>query len=411
MSRSLQHDRCFGYSNSSRAGACTRCCGARMPKTATPWWGLRRRAGAKGTTGASNSASLARRQRALGRPARQPAPTTARPGHAGHRYRHHAVQAGRGGPPNAERLEAENRRILEANRLKSEFLANMSHELRTPLNAIIGFAELLHAGAVPADSPKHHEFLGHIVTSGRHLLQLINDVLDLAKVEAGKIEFFPEPVDLPALVRRGHRRPADGGRSASSCSWTSTSTPASPTWCSTRRGSSRCSTTTSPTPSSSRPSGGRVTVRARAAGAAAVPPRGGGHRHRHRGGRPAAAVHRVPAARRRLHQAAPGHGPGPGADPAPGGGAGRQRRRAQRAGRAAASSTSCSTACTAATRRTGPQLYAQRRQHRVLAIEDDRRAGGVAGAMTSAGFQVDAADTGEQRAARWRAARPTTRSR
>ena len=99
-----------------------------------------------------------------------------------------------------EQLEAENRQIQEANRLKSEFLANMSHELRTPLNAIIGFADLLHSGAVPAESPKYLEFLGHIGTSGRHLLQLINDVLDLSKVEAGKVEFYAEPVHLPTLI-------------------------------------------------------------------------------------------------------------------------------------------------------------------------------------------------------------------
>jgi PAS domain S-box-containing protein len=97
-------------------------------------------------------------------------------------------------------LELQNRRIVEANRLKSEFLANMSHELRTPLNAIIGFSELLHSGAVSADSPEHDEFLGDILTSGRHLLQLINDVLDLAKVEAGKLDFRPEPVELVKLV-------------------------------------------------------------------------------------------------------------------------------------------------------------------------------------------------------------------
>jgi signal transduction histidine kinase len=97
-------------------------------------------------------------------------------------------------------LELQNRRIQEANRLKSEFLANMSHELRTPLNAIIGFAELLHDGQVDPGSPTHKEFLGDILSSGRHLLQLINDVLDLAKVEAGKLEFRPEPVELPRLV-------------------------------------------------------------------------------------------------------------------------------------------------------------------------------------------------------------------
>jgi len=101
---------------------------------------------------------------------------------------------------NARRLDAENRQIQEASRLKSQFLANMSHELRTPLNAIIGFADLMHSGAVPADSPKCHTFLGHIASSGRHLLQLINDVLDLSKVESGKFEFFPEPVNLTKLI-------------------------------------------------------------------------------------------------------------------------------------------------------------------------------------------------------------------
>lgn len=100
----------------------------------------------------------------------------------------------------AERLEAENRQIQLANRIKSQFLANMSHELRTPLSAVIGFADLLYSGAVPPESSKHHTFLGHIASSGRHLLQLINDVLDLSKVESGKFEFFPEPLNLPMLV-------------------------------------------------------------------------------------------------------------------------------------------------------------------------------------------------------------------
>jgi signal transduction histidine kinase len=97
-------------------------------------------------------------------------------------------------------LESENRQIQETNRLKSQFLANMSHELRTPLTAIIGFADLLQMGLVPQDAPQHAIFLGHIATSGRHLLRLINDVLDLSKVDSGKFEFFPEPFDLAALV-------------------------------------------------------------------------------------------------------------------------------------------------------------------------------------------------------------------
>ncbi len=99
-----------------------------------------------------------------------------------------------------EELEEQNRRVQEATRLKSEFLANMSHELRTPLNGIIGFSELMHDGKVGAVSDDHKEYLGDILTSSRHLQQLINDVLDLAKVESGKMEFRPEPVNLTQLV-------------------------------------------------------------------------------------------------------------------------------------------------------------------------------------------------------------------
>ncbi|CAM3901286.1 PAS domain S-box protein [Roseateles saccharophilus] len=97
-------------------------------------------------------------------------------------------------------LAAENRRVQESSRLKSLFLANMSHELRTPLNAVIGFADLLTIGAHPPDPVREREWLQHIASSGRHLLNMINDVLDLSKIEAGKMDFHPEPVALPALV-------------------------------------------------------------------------------------------------------------------------------------------------------------------------------------------------------------------
>jgi PAS domain S-box-containing protein len=82
--------------------------------------------------------------------------------------------------------------LQEANRLKSVFLANMTHELRTPLNGIIGFSEfLIDERAGPLNS-KQREYLGDVLNSGRHLLRLINDVLDLSKVEAGKMELHPE---------------------------------------------------------------------------------------------------------------------------------------------------------------------------------------------------------------------------
>ena len=100
----------------------------------------------------------------------------------------------------AEELAADNRRMQEASRLQTEFLANMSHELRTPLNAIIGFTDLMHDGLAGPIAEQQREFLGDIRTSSRHLLQLINDVLDLAKIESGTLEVVPEPVDLTRVI-------------------------------------------------------------------------------------------------------------------------------------------------------------------------------------------------------------------
>jgi protein-histidine pros-kinase len=94
-------------------------------------------------------------------------------------------------------LEYSNRKIQEADRLKSEFLANMSHELRTPLNAVIGFSELLLEripGPLTADQ---EQCLGDVLQSGQHLLKLINEILDLSKVEAGKmpVNFTTRPME------------------------------------------------------------------------------------------------------------------------------------------------------------------------------------------------------------------------
>lgn len=89
---------------------------------------------------------------------------------------------------------------LEANRAKSVFLANMSHELRTPLNAIIGYAELLVGGIYGPITEQMQDRLQRIARSGQHLLELINDVLDLSKIEAGKMELYLETFDVRQMV-------------------------------------------------------------------------------------------------------------------------------------------------------------------------------------------------------------------
>ncbi len=98
--------------------------------------------------------------------------------------------------------ELQNAMILakEADKTKSEFLANMSHELRTPLNAIIGFSELIYNGKVGPVSPQHKDYLGEVITSGQHLLSLIDQILDLSRIEAKKLMLNPEKIDLKQLI-------------------------------------------------------------------------------------------------------------------------------------------------------------------------------------------------------------------
>ncbi len=100
----------------------------------------------------------------------------------------------------AQELAEANRRIQEADKLKSQFLANMSHELRTPMNSIIGFSEILVDRLGGKIEPKHLGFLDHIRTSGTHLLGIINDVLDLSKIEAGKMEIYPEFFSIAPVI-------------------------------------------------------------------------------------------------------------------------------------------------------------------------------------------------------------------
>ena len=89
-------------------------------------------------------------------------------------------------------LKARSREIERLNRLKSEFLSSMSHELRTPLNSLLGFSDLLSQGRAGALNQRQQEYLGHIKGAARHLLELINDVLDLSKIEAGYSELHHE---------------------------------------------------------------------------------------------------------------------------------------------------------------------------------------------------------------------------
>ncbi|MEK6665404.1 MAG: GAF domain-containing protein, partial [candidate division NC10 bacterium] len=98
-------------------------------------------------------------------------------------------------------IEDKGRQLEEANQHKSEFLANMSHELRTPLNAIIGFSEVLQERMFGEVNEKQAEYLQDIISSGRHLLSLINDILDLSKIEAGRMELELASFDMPLALQ------------------------------------------------------------------------------------------------------------------------------------------------------------------------------------------------------------------
>ena len=99
-----------------------------------------------------------------------------------------------------ERLRSAKEEAEAASRTKSEFLANMSHELRTPLNAIIGFSDMIRSGMLGADIEKTRDYAADIYGSGQYLLNLINDILEVARIEAGKLQLHEEPVDLEEVI-------------------------------------------------------------------------------------------------------------------------------------------------------------------------------------------------------------------
>src|SRR5260370_36780656 len=117
-------------------------------------------------------------------------------------------------------IEDKSRQLQVASQHKSEFLANMSHELRTPLNAIIGFSEVLAERMFGEINDKQAEYLSDILDSGRHWLSLINDILDLSKIEAGRMELNLGDFNLPTAIENtlmlmnehAHRRELTLGR-------------------------------------------------------------------------------------------------------------------------------------------------------------------------------------------------------
>jgi two-component system cell cycle sensor histidine kinase PleC len=105
-----------------------------------------------------------------------------------------------------EKYAEEKTRAEEANQAKSKFLANMSHELRTPLNAIIGFSEIMESGMFgPLGAEKYHEYCGDIRGSGQYLLEVINDILDMSKIEAGRLRLDFDDVRLDTLLNDAMR--------------------------------------------------------------------------------------------------------------------------------------------------------------------------------------------------------------
>ena len=166
-------------------------------------------------------------------------------------------------------LRRRERQLEIASRHKSEFLASMSHELRTPLNAVIGFSDVLLERMFGGLTERQEEYVRDIRDSGRHLLELINEILDLSKVEAGRMELDVAPLSLPDLLAHGMamvRERAAGHRIAVTLDLA----PEVGTIWADELSSSRWCSTCSATPSSSRPTAARSPSRRRRGGEARV---------------------------------------------------------------------------------------------------------------------------------------------
>ncbi len=156
----------------------------------------------------------------------------------------------------AEKYSQEKTRAEEANQSKSKFLANMSHELRTPLNAIIGFSEIMGSGLFgELGSEKYQEYCHDILTSGRYLLEVINDILDMSKIEAGRMQLDLESVDVAKTLTESMRVVA--GRAEDKNLTLEADIEGAIPLVADRRASSRSSSICSRTRSSSRPTAAR----------------------------------------------------------------------------------------------------------------------------------------------------------
>ena len=157
----------------------------------------------------------------------------------------------------AEKYSREKNRAEEANQTKSKFLANMSHELRTPLNAIIGFSEIMGSGMFGTlGSEKYQEYCHDILTSGQYLLEVINDILDMSKIEAGRMKLDMEQLDLSKTLAESLRvvsGRAEDKNLTLECRYREHAFP----WWPIAARSSRSSSTCCPMPSSSPPTTAR----------------------------------------------------------------------------------------------------------------------------------------------------------